>query len=181
MAGHGATTQVYGKKLAWFMPSDSPRRDFQKVALNLRRVEELSETILAKHVLWIFDSCFSGAAIKMIETRGESVEPDGYSVLLQTNPVRRVLTAGSEDEEVPSESYFTKRLIDALAGKERIGNHDAFVTGGELGQFLIEDVSRYAYKQGFKLTPQSDTIVILGQEGDIIFRLEDRLLRASKL
>ena len=182
LAGHGTTTETFGKKTAWFVPRDAPAMTppapFRNTALNLRRIEEWSEVLEAKHVLWIFDSCFSGAAIKMIESRSGGEERDGWSAHLHTNPVRRVITSGSENEEVPAKSRFTERLIDILAGKVPLGD-GAVVTGGQIGSFLREDVIRYTFKQGLpKVTPQSDTIVIPGEEGDIVFRIEPQLASA---
>lgn len=180
MAGHGMTTERYGNKVAWFVPRDAPSTSplgpFVNTALNLRRIEEWSEIMEAKHVLWLFDSCFSGAAIKMIESRSGEEEKDGWSVHLHTNPVRRVITAGSENEEVPAESRFTQRLIDVLAGAVKLGDGTT-ITGQQIGAFLREDIVRYTFKQGLpKVTPQSDTIVIPDEEGDIIFRLEPQLV-----
>jgi len=182
LAGHGTTTESFGKKTAWFVPRDAPAMTppapFRNAALNLRRIEEWSEVLEAKHVLWIFDSCFSGAAIRMIESRSGGEEPDGWSAHLHTNPVRRVITSGSENEEVPAKSRFTERLIDVLAGRVPLGD-GAVVTGGQIGSFLREDVIRYSFKQGLpKVTPQSDTIVIPGEEGDIVFRIEPQLAAA---
>jgi hypothetical protein len=182
MAGHGTTTESFGKKTAWFVPRDapamSPPAPFRNTALNLRRIEEWSEVMEAKHVLWIFDSCFSGAAIRMIENRSGDGERDGWSAHLHVNPVRRVITSGSENEEVPAKSRFAERLIDVLSGKATIGD-GTVVTGAEIGAFLREDVIRFTYKQGLpKVTPQSDTIVIPGEEGDIVFRLEPKLIAA---
>lgn len=179
LAGHGTTTESFGKKTAWFVPRDAPAMTppapFRNASLNLRRIEEWSEVLEAKHVLWIFDSCFSGAAIRMIESRAGGREPDGWSAHLHTNPVRRVITSGSENEEVPAKSRFTERLIDVLGGRVPIGD-GAMVTGGQIGSFLREDVIRYSFKQGLpKVTPQSDTIVLPGEEGDIVFRIEPQL------
>lgn len=182
MSGHGATTTRFDNKVAWFVPSDAPAMNppapFLNTALNLRRIEEWSEVMEAKHVLWIFDSCFSGAAIKMIDRKAADDLDDGWSVHLTTHPVRRVITAGSENEEVPAKSRFMERLIDVLSGQQTLGN-GSMVTGRQIGDFLREDLIRYAYKQGLPPeTPQSDTIVIPNEEGDIIFRLEPELAAA---
>ena len=92
--------------------------------------------------------------------------------------MRRVITAGSENEEVPAKSRFMERLIDVLSGKQALGN-GSMVTGRQIGDFLREDLIRYAYKQGLPPeTPQSDTIVVPDEEGDIIFRLEPELAAA---
>ncbi|MEX0347664.1 MAG: caspase family protein [Rhizobiaceae bacterium] len=179
LSGHGTTTEKFGRKTAWFIPVDAPglepRGPFTAKALSLRRIEEWSEIIESKHVMWIFDSCFSGAAIRMIESKS-SKEPDGWAEHLHRNPVRRVLTAGSENEEVPAKSRFTETLIRVLSGQETIDEAGDFITGDQLGTYLKRDVIRYNYKQDLpKNTPQSDTIVIEGEEGDVMFAIDPAL------
>jgi hypothetical protein len=183
LSGHGETATVNNKKLAWFVPSDAPRLidgrgPFNTVALSMRRIEEWSETMEAKHVLWLFDSCFSGAALRM--TGKKSSGEQAYSEYLHSNPVRRVITAGSENEAVPAESRFTRRLIDVLKGEVKVGNGNTLVTGDEIGQFLREDLITYTRRQGLKSqTPQNDTIVIPDEEGDIVFQIEPSLLSST--
>jgi uncharacterized caspase-like protein len=182
MSGHGATTESHGKKVAWFVPRDAPglvpRAPFQNTALPLRRIEEWSEVMEAKHVLWIFDSCFAGTAIRMMEGKGDD-GPDGWTRHLHEHPVRRVITAGSENEEVPAKSRFTERLIDVLSGHQPVGDGGGFVTGGQLGEFLRKDLIEYTYKNRLEPeTPQNDTIVLTGEKGDIVFRVEPELSSA---
>jgi hypothetical protein len=179
MAGHGWTTETHGRKTAWFVPSDAPGIDaigaFRESALNLRRVEEWSEVMESKHVLWIFDSCFSGAALKMYGSRSATAA-NAWADHLLTNPVRRVFTAGSEHEKVPAESIFTRRLIDALSGQAPIATEDGILTGDALGEFLRRDIIRTYKREGVSgTTPQNDTIVIPGEEGDVVFRIEPEI------
>ncbi len=180
LAGHGTTTETYQRKTAWFVPADAPglsRPDaFRRSALNLRRIEEWSETMEAKHVMWVFDSCFSGEAIRMIESRrGE--RRDGWRDHLHHHPVRRVLTAGSEDEEVPAKSRFTETLTKLLSGKLELESDKSMITGAQIGTYLKKDVIQFTTKNNLpKNTPQNDTILIDGEEGDIIFRLENKLV-----
>ena len=176
MSGHGTTTERYGRKTAWFVPADAPATEppapFFNSALNLRRVEEWSEIMAAKHVMWIFDSCFSGAAIRMIESKSGG-QLDGWTEHLHQNPVRRVLTAGSENEEVPAKSRFTETLIRVLSGQERVDGAGDYLSGQQLGTHLKQDVIRFNFKQGLsKNTPQSDTIVIPVEEGDVVFAID---------
>jgi uncharacterized caspase-like protein len=180
MSGHGATTEAHGQKVAWFVPKDAPalipRAPFQNTALPLRRIEEWSEVMEAKHVLWVFDSCFSGTAIRMIAGRGSSDAADGWTKFLHENPVRRVITAGSENEEVPATSRFTERLIEILSGEQSLGEAGPFITGDQIGEFLRRDLVEYTFKNRLdNQTPQNDTIVLQGEKGDIIFRIEPTL------
>lgn len=179
MSGHGTTTEKYGRKTAWFVPSDAPATEppapFLNTALNLRRVEEWSEIMAAKHVMWVFDSCFSGAAIRMIESKsGDKL--DGWAEHLHQNPVRRVLTAGSENEKVPAKSRFTETMIRVLSGQTAVDGAGDYITGQQLGAHLKQDIIRFNFKQGLpKNTPQSDTIVIPGEEGDVVFSIDPEL------
>ncbi|MGE3872036.1 MAG: caspase domain-containing protein [Parvibaculaceae bacterium] len=183
LSGHGETATLNNKKLAWFVPRDAPRLadgrgPFNTVALSMRRIEEWSETMEAKHVLWLFDSCFAGAALRMTGKRSSGDQ--AYSEFLHANAVRRVITAGSENEAVPAESRFAHRLIAVLKGEIKVGDGDQLVTGDEIGQFLRQDLISFTRRQGLKpQTPQNDTIVLEGEEGDIVFKIEPSLIAAS--
>ena len=58
-AGHGGTTENY----SFLVPVNAPNkssRAFKNKVLSLDRFKELSGKAEAKHVLVVFDSCFSG-------------------------------------------------------------------------------------------------------------------------
>ena len=60
-----------------------------------------------------------------------------------------------------------------------MGDGGGFVTGGQLGEFLRKDLIEYTYKNRLEPeTPQNDTIVLTGEKGDIVFRVEPELSSA---
>ncbi|MGE3874999.1 MAG: caspase domain-containing protein [Parvibaculaceae bacterium] len=182
LSGHGVTIEnkLTRKKVGWFVPRDAPHYvdspiPFANIALNMSRIAEWSEMMEAKHVLWVFDSCFSGVALRMMARKGDD-GPKHWEAYLHKAPVRRVITAGSENEEVPAESRFTRQFTRVLRGELSVGDQDELVTGQELGDFLKKDVVDFSYGTDLPQTPQSDTIIIPDiDSGDIVFRIEPEL------
>jgi uncharacterized caspase-like protein len=182
LSGHGVTIEnkLTRKKVGWFVPRDAPHYvdspiPFANIALNMSRIAEWSEMMQAKHVLWVFDSCFSGVALRMMASKGDD-GPKHWEAYLHKAPVRRVITAGSENEEVPAESRFTRQFTRVLRGELSVGDKDELVTGQELGDFLKKDVVDFSYGTDLPQTPQSDTIIIPDiDSGDIVFRIEPEL------
>ena len=66
-AGHGHTVKAsYGEEMGYLVPSDAPdphkdRAGFMGAAISMQTIEVYARQIEAKHVLFVFDSCFSGS------------------------------------------------------------------------------------------------------------------------
>src|SRR5205085_11681819 len=89
-----------------------------------------------KHALFLFDSCFSGSLFALSRAVPDNI---GYKT---SRPVRQFITSGSADETVPDRSIFREQFIAAIEG-EADANHDGYVTGSELGDFLQDRVVNY--------------------------------------
>ena len=143
-AGHGYTeTTEDGVKLGYILPIDTPSpfkepEQFAETAISMNDIESYALSIKAKHVLFVFDSCFSGSALR--KTRA-GVPP--IITLKAAQPVRQFITSGSEDQEVPDVSEFRKQFEEGLRG-EADRNGDGYITGSELGDFLQEKVTNYS-------------------------------------
>ena len=171
-SGHGYSTDLENFKIGWLVPRNAPHpvvapEAFRVTALSMRRIIEYSEIIRSKHVLFLFDSCFSGSVFDMAPSRG--LPSDDLPSYWQKK-IRGVITAGSADEEVPDESIFREMFIEALKGEQRVGRRDDVFTGYELGEFLKDTV--YKYRSG-RQTPQNGTVPLRGLDrGAFIFRLK---------
>ena len=86
----------------------------------------------ARHVLAVFDFCFSEASFNV----ARSAPPPAITLAI-TQQVRQFISSGDAEQQVSDDGTF-RRLFDALAGKETDAdtNHDGYVTGTELGLFL---------------------------------------------
>ena len=138
-AGHGHTVkQAYGEEMGYIVPIDAPnpntdRNGFLSKALDMQTVEVYAKRIQSKHVLFVFDSCFSGSIFALSRAVPESIS---YKTI---KPVRQFITSGSAEEQVPDKSLFRDQLISALNGEADL-NKDGYITGTELGEFL-QDLS----------------------------------------
>lgn len=170
-AGHGHTLGTPPLRTGWVVPVDAPDpaqdpSGFFQTALSMDEIRKYSLIINAKHVLWVFDSCFSGQLIETL--RGTPA--DKWESFLQTGKVRRVITSGSADQRVPDRSVFASYFAAALEGRLQAGGGSGLVTGNQLSHFLK---GRVIADRGAAQTPQYGTIKLFGaDEGDIIFRVE---------
>jgi hypothetical protein len=174
-SGHGYTLDE-GQR-GYLVPSDAPdpRKDlinFRRKSLDMSQILSWSRQMVAKHSLFLFDSCFSGTIFK---TKALPQYPPHINILT-SKPVRQFITAGSAGEEVPAQSVFTPLFVRALQGSADL-NRDSYVTGTELGMFLSEKVIYYKTGQ----TPQYGKIRDPNlDEGDFVFRLKTSVAPPEK-
>lgn len=174
-AGHGETlTTRDGRKVGYIVPVDAPKADpnapgaFKQAAISLDEVEIWARQIESKHVLFVFDSCFSGA---LYEKRSE---PQMSAVIMAdtAGPVRQFITSGTAEQEVPDQSIFRDVFTKALDGVGDL-NGDGYVTGTELGMYLRDKVSNYT---GGAQTPQYWKMRSPGlDKGDFVFAVHRRI------
>ena len=136
-AGHGQTLSRRSGNRGYYVPSDTPHpkkgddRDFVAHALSFESIETIVEEIESKHVLCMFDACFSG---QIFENKGSATsEAISYAT---TQYARQYITSGSADERVPDRSVFADHFVKALTTLEADGVPDGFVTGHELFNYL---------------------------------------------
>ena len=145
-SGHGATERLAdGTRLGYLVPKDCPPssdRRFGRYALSMSYIEEIALKIKSRHVLMVFDSCFSGSLFNMFKA-----EPSAYLEEKIAQPVRSFITAGTEDEKVPDRSTFKTVFVQGLGRGYADVNRDGFVTGTELGKYLAENVVNYTRKR----------------------------------
>ena len=145
-AGHGETERLAdGKNMGYIIPRDCPllMKDpggFANHAVSMREIESASLRIRSKHVLMLFDSCFSGALFALVRAVPHDITEKS------TLPVRQYITAGREDEEVPDQSMFKRCLLIGLEGDADLTG-DGYVTGSELGMYLADKVVNYTHRQ----------------------------------
>jgi len=170
-AGHGETeTLADGTKMGYLIPTDCPileknPKGFATHAISMRDIESASLRIRAKHVLMLFDSCFSGSLFALVRAVPHDITEK--SAL----PVRQYITAGREDEQVPDKSMFKRCFLIGLEGDADLTG-DGYITGSELGMYLSDKVINYTHRQqhpqyGKINNPDLD-------RGDFIFALKAR-------
>ena len=143
-AGHGHTQKMAtGEELGYLVMIDAPAPEKDPVGFSLASIDmqaliTQAKMIRSKHVLFMFDSCFSGTVLNL----RDRVAPSAISDKVRY-PVRQFITAGRANEAVPDRSVFKEAFLDMLEGKDREPIPDGYLTGEELGLYLKSKVPEY--------------------------------------
>lgn len=159
-AGHGVTKRLpSGRELGYIVPVDADSQNYQGKSISMTNFQDISETIPAKHLFFVMDSCYSGLALM----RGSGIANSGnYLREVSRRVSRQMLTAGGADQQVADtgpngHSIFTWSFLQGLEGRADL-NNDGFITASELAAYIGPTVSTLS-----KQTPAFGSLA--GSEG----------------
>ena len=165
-AGHGATRKLSsGRDLGYIVPYDADPENLASDAIPMTEIQNIAESLPAKHVLFVMDACYSGLGL----TRGGA-----NAAFLRDNARRlgrQMLTAGGTDQMVSDggpngHSVFTWTLLQGLGGKADL-NGDGLITATELAAYVAPAVASVSQQ-----TPAFGSLP--GSEGgDFVFELPE--------
>ncbi len=171
-AGHGYTLPLANEQeRGYLVMVDAPEPDTDKLgfvrgSINMETLVGESKAILARHVLFLFDCCFSGTILNA----RDRISPESISDNIR-HPVRQFITAGRANEPVPDRSVFKTAFLDLIDGRAAEPFRDGYITGAELGLYLKNQVPIYNEAQhpqyGKIRDPKLD-------KGDFVFVLPQR-------
>ena len=166
-AGHGATRRLAsGRDLGYIIPVDSRPGDFASDAIAMTDIQNIAESLRAKHVMFVMDACYSGLGLTRAGPSSAAFLRDNAR-----RSARQMLTAGGSDQQVADggpngHSVFTWVLLQALAGKGDL-NGDGLITGTELAAYVAPAVAAVSQQTpAFGSLPGS-------QGGEFVFQLAD--------
>ena len=168
-AGHGHTEKLAnGDDLGYLVMVDAPLPENNRInhrkSVDMESLVTQAKRIQARHVLFIFDSCFSGTILNA-DRNQEQPESISYSV---RHPVRQFITAGSANEGVPDNSVFKQAFLNLIEGSARQPEPDDYITGEELGFYLKHQVPKYNKAQHPQYGKINDPNL---DQGDFVFVL----------
>lgn len=134
-AGHGHTLSVSGEQQGFIVPVDAHEQRLSRL-IKVDYLSDWSADLPCRHLLYIFDSCFSGSLVRTAGTGRRTPDP---------NRARLAITAGKADEVVldgppGGNSPFATTLIEALRTGAPGG--DGYFTANELASFVERGVRR---------------------------------------
>src|SRR5215831_10752703 len=161
-AGHGFTdfNQASRENNGYITGSDTARYDLNpgkaiENAVPFTDIDAWNRQTRARHVLMVFDSCFSGS---LFQTMGPEEELsrkdfDGIRRMLG-QPVRYYITSGRKEEVVTADSTFATLLLRGLRGEADFFRQ-GFVSADQLGIYLSREVPKHSQRSQ---TPQFSSI-----------------------
>ncbi len=170
-AGHGITEKLANDQLeGYILPVDVNLKDVYSTAISMKNLRDLSRRIPAKHLLFVFDSCYSGLGFVRSVPRQTKGDLQRYLENLAGNRAVYMITAGKKNEvarEVGGHGLFTLHFLDGIAGAADFDPRDGIVQASELGRFLRKKVSRDTKKY------QNPQHGLIQGDGDFLFPLQN--------
>ena len=143
-AGHGGTRHLSsGRDLGYIIPVDAATDDLAGDAIPMTELQNISEGLVARHVIFVMDACYSG--LGLVRGGGASTRSGNFLRDNAHRVGRQMLTAGGADQMVADggpggHSIFTWTLLQGLSGKADL-NGDNIITGTELAAYIAPAVS----------------------------------------
>ena len=166
-AGHGHTIGGEG----YLAPRDAPMPDgtpageaaFQERAVAMSDFARYMNEVKARHVLAIFDSCFSGSVFD-----NNRVSVPVSTAVNRARLARQYIAAGGARETAADDGAFRQAFIDALQGRAKAAlGEGGHLTGASLGQHLARTISNAT---GGRQNPIYATSNVVGLDrGDFVF------------
>jgi Caspase domain len=178
-SGHGDTRNLGGdKKRGYLVLKPAPDKGWDKM-IDMQRLHHYAENFgLARHVLFVFDACFSGFA--GFQLKGNSGDP---MIDRLSQPAHQMITAGTEDEESYSTeqgSLFTSVFL--AAARDEYGEvKDGVISMDEIMPRIRDrlDFKRQELGDTVKMTPQNWRIRTENNAGEFFFIRHPNVTRAS--
>ena len=153
-AGHGAVEEdsqnLDGDGMEkYLLPVDTNPMDLYATALPMQEIAKMFDRIPSKRIVFIADTCYSGAAGgRTITTANRRATISGkFLDRVVSGGEGRIILAASGPNEVSQEDsklghgVFTYYLLEGLRGKAD-SNQDGFVSCGEVYQYLTQEVPK---------------------------------------
>ncbi len=136
-----------GEELGYLVMVDAPLPEqdalgFSLASVDMNTILTQARLIQSKHVLFLFDSCFSGSILNL----RDHIVPHRISDKIKY-PVRQFITAGRANESVPDQSIFKLAFLNLIEGRAREPIPDGYITGEELGLYLKNKIPEYNHAQ----------------------------------
>ncbi|MCB5205120.1 caspase family protein [Neorhizobium sp. T786] len=172
LSGHGYTRNSFTPPIGYFLPVDAaksgPPHQIAASAIPLDYFSAWARVPDARHILFVFDACFSGAffgyyddAAPVLAMRNDpsapapprtfGIESNDFAISpVPLKPGRQFISAGQAGQRVPEKSLLTRLLINMLNDKntKALTTFSRWITAEDMGFWLQKNGELYAASIG---------------------------------
>ena len=157
--GHGHTIKIEDNSYGFFVPYDAPLNATPGDLISTNDISSWCKYIKAKHILLLFDCCFSGHSV-MRSDGNRKYSIDTIDVLLSKKS-RIAINAGTEEQKVADDGWNNNSVFTGCL-MSYPGFYDKFCSVISLYNYLVENVPKHC--------SQTPTIgKLIGDQGGDIF------------
>jgi hypothetical protein len=162
--GHGDARSINQDYVGFIVPFDGNKANLEKTGISLSdMIEQYSKSLPARQIMYVFDSCQSGLAVK----RGD-IDPNTLRQVKAYEDIRyyaqkgkMIVTAGEEGEAAidVNGGIFSRALLDGIRGRadREVGDNNGVVDFYELFSYIRREVTKEASNRGFLQHPDFST------------------------
>lgn len=164
--GHTETSAINYEELGFFLPVNYDPNNIFTTAISMGEISTWARSLQARHVLFIFDTCFSGML-------GETVRGRDYTLdFLAENKGRHTITAGTKDQEAREyqalkHGALTYYILKGLKGAADKLPTDGIITLDELIIYLQNEVTNFTKKR-----QRPKLIDLVGEKGQLFIEIK---------
>ena len=173
-AGHGHTLTTHGSDEGFLVPADAPspadELAFRSGALAMDLFRYFFRQARSKHVLAVFDSCFSGTVLDITREADLRLPPD--IAALAGGTARQLIASGDRGQKVSDDGTFRRLFVDAISGEVPVLGRDGYLTAQELGGYLRREMTQLSVRKANPQHPQTGYLNAAGMNrGDMVFEV----------
>lgn len=144
-SGHGDVEGKGPNRIGYICPQDADKSNKLYTCISMTSLTDINKRIKAKHILYLFDSCFSGMAFNRGTLPEIPTSEEEYYEKLITTSCRQAITAGTANELVNDlgpdgkTSPFTFYLLQGLDELSKSSDF-GIITASALGSYIEKKV-----------------------------------------
>lgn len=168
-AGHGETKMSIEGNAGFLIPYEGTEENWNTL-ISWEELTRISKLIMAKHIFFVLDACYSGLAL----TRTASFGRTRFLNDILTRNARQVLTAGKADQTVKdgggplqNHSLFTGYFLKALSGDAEV--EKGVLTANQIMAYVYNKVGNNTYSR------QTPSYGYIYGDGDFVFNFKRNL------
>lgn len=162
-AGHGLTEELPDGTLEGYIAPVDTDDNYKGTAISMSSIHKLLPKYKAKHILFVFDSCYSGLGL---QRAGTLQRKSAFVRTASRKKAVQIITAGGKDEvsmERGGHGIFTRAMLDEFENLTDGYDKDGYLVASDIAQSVRKKVTKKTNGR------QNPVYGWVAGEGDFVF------------